>query len=80
MSGSFGLHFEGIISQPSYILDGQWVPASEYMLPKDRQLKLKYLEEMANFVMKLGKYDLPPIIPSYLCCCKPKIFKKKSIW
>ncbi|KAJ0178953.1 hypothetical protein K1T71_005728 [Dendrolimus kikuchii] len=79
-NGSFGLHFPGVFSQPSRFVDGEWLPAREYMLPKDRQLKLPYLEEMAYFVMKLGKSDLAPIIPYYPCCCKPKLFKKKGVW
>lgn len=50
------------------------------MLPKDPQMSLKYLAEMAEFTMKLGKQELPKIVPYYPCSCKPKYYKKKEVW
>ncbi|XP_028165444.1 putative malate dehydrogenase 1B [Ostrinia furnacalis] len=78
--GSFGLQFKGAFSQPARLVNGVWTPASDYLLPKDPQIKLPYLEDMAKYVMDLKKGDLPKVIPFYPCCCKPKFFKKKQVW
>lgn len=77
--GSFGLNFNGVFSQPSRFVNGEWIPASDYMLPKDPQMSLKYLEEMAKFTMNLGKTELPKIVPYYPCSCKQKYLKKKAV-
>ncbi|XP_045493810.1 putative malate dehydrogenase 1B [Colias croceus] len=78
--GSFGLHFNGYFSQPCRYVNGIWKPAKHYMPPKDREINIKYLEDIAKFCMKLQKNDLPPIIPRKICVCKPKYFKKKKVW
>ncbi|KOB74001.1 Uncharacterized protein OBRU01_09668 [Operophtera brumata] len=79
--GSFGLSFNGVFSQPSRFVDGVWIPASDYMLPKDPQMSLKYLEEMAELTMNLGKTELPKIVSFYPCSCRSKQgYIKKAVW
>ncbi|KAM3961000.1 putative malate dehydrogenase 1B [Aphomia sociella] len=75
-NGSFGLTFKGVFSQPAHCIDGEWIPVSNYMLPKDPQMNLKYLQQMAELVMKLDKSELPNINPYYPCTCKRKYTKK----
>ncbi|XP_038223196.1 putative malate dehydrogenase 1B, partial [Zerene cesonia] len=77
---SFGLHFDGYFSQPCHYVNGKWKPAKQYVLPKDHQVNIKYLEDIAKLCMKLQKNDLPPIIPRKICVCKPKYFRKKKVW
>lgn len=80
IAGSFGLTFHGIFSQPARWTGKEWVPASNYMLPKDPYVKLPYLQNMAEIMMKLKKGELPPIVPFYPCSCKPKLIHKKKIF
>ncbi|CAB3236730.1 unnamed protein product [Arctia plantaginis] len=79
-NGSFGLKFDGIFSQPARLVNDEWVPASDFLLPKDSQINIYYLEEMAERIMKLQRTDLPPLVPYYPCYCKPKRIKKKNVW
>lgn len=80
IAGSFGLTFNGIFSQPARWTGKEWVPASDYMLPKDPYLKLPYLQYMAETIMKLKKEELPPIVPFNPCSCKPEFVDKKKIF
>lgn len=79
IAGSFGLTFNGILSQPARWTGKEWAPASNYMLPKDPYIKLPYLQNIAETMMKLKKGDLPPIVPFYPCSCKQKLIHKKKI-
>lgn len=79
-SGSFGLNFKGHFSQPARFDGDKWVPAGDYLLPKDPQMSLNYLQEMADFTMNLKKGELPEICKYYPCTCKRKHFKKKNVW
>ncbi|KAH9634512.1 hypothetical protein HF086_016600 [Spodoptera exigua] len=76
--GSFGLHFDGIFSQPARFVDGRWKPATDFLMPKDRQMKLPYLIDMAKLVMKMQPNDLPEIQQYYPCICKKKNYKIKE--
>ncbi|XP_075971427.1 putative malate dehydrogenase 1B [Anticarsia gemmatalis] len=78
-NGSFGLHFDGIFSQPARLVNGEWVSATDYLLPKDPQMSLYYLEKMAVMIMQLQRDALPPLVPYYPCTCKPKPYKKKKL-
>lgn len=80
ITGAFGLTFKGIFSQPSRFVDGFWVPAADYMTPKDPQMNLMHLQEMAEYVMNLENTELPKIIPFNPCSCKPKTQKRKEVW
>ncbi|XP_013200156.1 putative malate dehydrogenase 1B [Amyelois transitella] len=77
-NGSFGLTFEGAFSQPARFKHGEWRPAKHFPLPKDPNMNLKYLEDIANLMMTLKKTDLPKLNPYTPCTCKPKYFKKKE--
>nr|XP_034829947.1 putative malate dehydrogenase 1B isoform X2 [Maniola hyperantus] len=77
--GSFGLNFDGYFSQPAHLVNGEWGPASHFMLPKDPQMKISYLEQMAKIVMSLKRTDLPQLIEYTPCTCKRKRDNKKSV-
>lgn len=62
-----------MFSQPARFINGRWEPATDFLMPLDREMKLPYLEEMANVVMHLGPDDLPPIEPYFPCGCKQKV-------
>ncbi|XP_059056633.1 putative malate dehydrogenase 1B [Achroia grisella] len=79
-NGSFGLTFSGAFSQPAHFVNGEWTPASNYILPKDPQMNIKYLQQMAEIVMKMNKNELPKLIPYFPCTCKKKYYKKKGVW
>lgn len=72
--GSFGLHFDGVFSQPARFVHGYWETASDYLMPLDREMKLPYLEKLAEYTMNLGPTDLPPLVPYQPCSCKPKFY------
>ncbi|XP_062526165.1 putative malate dehydrogenase 1B isoform X1 [Bombyx mori] len=79
-NGTFGLKFKGIFSQPARFVNGHWLPAEDFLLPRDRQMKLCYLDKMAEFVMTLNRNSLPNIIPRNFCFCKTQVLKKKIGW
>ncbi|XP_031768230.2 putative malate dehydrogenase 1B [Galleria mellonella] len=64
-NGSFGLTFNGAFSQPAHFVDGEWTPAADYMLPRDPEMNIQYLQQMAEIVMNLNKMELPKFIPYY---------------
>lgn len=74
------MNFDGVFSQPSQFVNGEWVPATNFLLPRDCQMKLPYLEQMAEFCMHLKQHELPKIVPHYPCTCKPKLIKKRGVW
>lgn len=55
--------FNGIFSQPARFVKGFWKPAHDYVLPKDPQMKLRYLEYIANLTLGMEKTSLPVIVP-----------------
>ncbi|XP_047528986.1 putative malate dehydrogenase 1B [Vanessa atalanta] len=71
-NGSFGLTFKGVFSQPAHLVNGEWRPASNYMLPKDPQVKIQYLQQIAEIAMKLKKSDLKQVVTYTPCVCKHK--------
>lgn len=75
-SGSFGLNFKGAFSQPAQLIDGEWTPAADHLLPKDSQMNLKYLEEMAERMMKIQIDELPNISPRYPWRVRTKYIRK----
>ncbi|CAH2105353.1 unnamed protein product [Euphydryas editha] len=76
-NGSFGLTFSGVFSQPACLLNGEWRPASHYMMPRDPQVKISYLQEIAKIVMTLKKTDLQQVVAYTPCTCKRKQSIKK---
>ncbi|XP_049870291.1 putative malate dehydrogenase 1B [Pectinophora gossypiella] len=78
--GSFGLTFNGAFSQPCRLYGREWRPAKEFYMPRDLQVKLPYLEQMAEIVMKFHKKELPPLEQYYPCACRRKYYKKKEVW
>ncbi|XP_032513015.2 putative malate dehydrogenase 1B [Danaus plexippus] len=72
-NGAFGLTFGGHFSQPANLVNGKWEPASNYALPRDPNMSISYLEEIAKLVMKLSKEDLPQLVPYTPCICKQPI-------
>ncbi|XP_045765449.1 putative malate dehydrogenase 1B [Maniola jurtina] len=76
--GSFGVNFDGYFSQPAHLVNGEWKPASHFILPKDPQIKISYLEQMAKIIMNLERTDLPQLIEYTPCICRRKQDKKKS--
>lgn len=72
-TGAFGLTFGGHFSQPANLVNGKWEPASNYALPRDPNMSISYLEEIAKLVMKLSKEDLPQLVPYTPCICKQPI-------
>nr|XP_053603345.1 uncharacterized protein LOC128671141 isoform X2 [Plodia interpunctella] len=77
-NGAFGLNFKGAFSQPARFKHGEWRPAKHFPLPKDPNMNLKYLEDIANLMMNLKNHELPEIHQYFPCTCKPKYFKKKE--
>ncbi|XP_072939761.1 putative malate dehydrogenase 1B [Epargyreus clarus] len=57
--GSYGLSFDGFFSQPAHFVGGEWKIANTFLMPRDPQINILYLEEMARLCMQLGKHDLP---------------------
>lgn len=55
------------------------MPAKDFLMPKDRQMKLPYLVKMAELVMNLKAKDMPEIIKYHPCICKTK-FVKRETW
>ncbi|XP_045446910.1 putative malate dehydrogenase 1B [Melitaea cinxia] len=78
-NGSFGLTFNGVFSQPACLLNGEWRPASNYMMPRDPQVKISYLQEIAEIVMTLKKADLRQVVTYTPCTCKRKQYIKKLL-
>lgn len=78
--GSFGLTFDGFFSQPARYVDKTWKPASDYMLPKDPQMKLSYMEQIANKMMTLKPKELPIVNEYSPCTCRVKYLKRKNVW
>ncbi|CAK1598539.1 unnamed protein product [Parnassius mnemosyne] len=74
--GSFGLFFNGVFSQPARCIDGYWQPAADFMTPKDPQMNVVYLAQLAEKIMCFKKMELPVIVPYNLCICLRK--KKKD--
>lgn len=76
--GSFGLNFDGIFSQPARFVDGRWEPATDFLMPKDRQMKLPYLIDIAKLTMTMAPEDLPEIHQYVPCSCKQKTYTIKE--
>lgn len=50
--GSFGLDINAVFSQPCRLIDGKWWPAQEHPLPRDKEMKLPYLQFIAHTILK----------------------------
>ncbi|XP_047022069.1 putative malate dehydrogenase 1B [Helicoverpa zea] len=77
--GSFGLNFDGIFSQPARLVNGRWVPATDFLMPLDRQVKLPYLVQIAEYVLNMKPKELPEVKLHGPCICKPKFYKHKDV-
>ncbi|CAG4991576.1 unnamed protein product [Parnassius apollo] len=70
--GSFGLTFNGVFSQPVRYVKGYWQPAADFMTPKDPQMNILYLAQLAEKIMCFKKKELPVIVPYNPCTCLRK--------
>lgn len=72
------MNFNGVFSQPSRFENGFWKPASDFMLPRDPQMKLTYLEVIAHMAINLDQTAIPQIYPCYPIYKKPKRVKARK--
>ncbi|XP_050669891.1 putative malate dehydrogenase 1B isoform X2 [Leptidea sinapis] len=79
-NGTFGLSFDGCLSQPAHLVNGTWRPAGDFMLPKDKHINITHLQDIAKLCMKLEKKDLPELVPRRLCFCKTKKEPINRVW
>lgn len=78
LQGTFGLTFNGVFSQPAKFKDGFWQPASGFMAPKDAQMGLSYLEQIAKQMVILKKGELPELTSYNHCTFYPQKKKEKG--
>lgn len=78
------MKFDGVFSQPARYENDGWVPAADYMMPRDSNIKLDYLDSMAIMCMTLLRGAMPKVKPYVMCVCKPKPHERKvkgeKIW
>ncbi|XP_063377490.1 putative malate dehydrogenase 1B [Cydia fagiglandana] len=84
-NGSFGLQFDGAFSQPAHYVNGKWLPADNYLMPKDPEMKLPYLEDMARLCMNMQQGTLPKVESYTPCICKrlklsPKVIRSTRFY